>query len=69
MAQHKDIDKASALLEGTQGWHIINTKTQTSKRRNKRICLYYKDGRCIKLSCTYMGSSECSAYRNKKNCI
>ena len=22
MAQHKDIDRASALLEGVQGWHI-----------------------------------------------
>ncbi len=66
MAKHKDIDRASALLDGTQGWHIIDTKTQHNKRRNKRSCLYYKNGHCMKLKCTCMGSSECSAYHNKK---
>ena len=64
MAKHKDINRASALLEGTQGWHVINTKTQHAKRRNKRNCIYYKNEYCLKLRCICMGSTDCSSYGN-----
>lgn len=33
--RHKDIDRASALLDGTQGWHITGRK-RTGNRKNKR---------------------------------
>lgn len=37
-AHHKDIDKAASLLDGIQGWHIIDTKTgRRGKRKDKRL--------------------------------
>lgn len=68
MARHKDIDRASALLEGSQGWHIINPKkTTTGTRRDKRSCLYYnsKNKKCSYLRGYCMGSSDCSVYKHK----
>lgn len=65
MAHHKDINRASALLEGTQGWSIKNAKTQQTKnKRNKRSCVYYQKEHCSKLDCVCMGSSDCASYHN-----
>lgn len=35
-ARHKDIDRASALLDGTQGWHITGQK-RTGNRKDIRL--------------------------------
>lgn len=61
MARHKDIDRASALLEGTQGWSITGYQ-RSGKRRNKRSYIYHQKGYCKKLKCECMGSSDCSSY-------
>ncbi len=68
MAKHKDIDKASALLEGVQGWHIENIPYQRkTDRPDKRRCIFYDKSN---KTCTYnkkiskcTGSSNCIAYR------
>ena len=67
MAHHKDIDRASARLEGAQGWHIINTtRPHTTNKKDKRSCIYYnKNKTCSYLKCYCMGSSDCSAYTRK----
>lgn len=41
--RHKDIDRASALLEGVQGWHITGRK-RTGKRKDKIRCRHYVKG-------------------------
>lgn len=68
MAKHKDIDRASALLEGVQGWHIENAPYQRkTDRPDKRRCIFYDK---ISKTCTYNkkiskcnGSSNCITYR------
>lgn len=78
MARHNDIDRASALLEGVQGWSIKSfsrsggtkfnpqkaNNSTTRKRKDKRRCSNYNkhNGKCYKLKCTCMGSSDCASY-------
>ncbi len=70
MARHRDLNKASSLLEGSQGWiiehhpeAIINpNKKQT--RRSKKKCLYYRDGMCTHANALCMGVS-CGSYFEK----
>ena len=40
LAHHRDINRASALLEGVQGWHITGRK-RTGNRKDKRRCKHY----------------------------
>lgn len=67
MAQHKDIDRASALLEGVQGWHIeyhpesISNNDKKCKRRSRGKCMYYCKGTCNYAHAACMGVS-CGAY-------
>lgn len=35
-ARHKDIDRASTLLDGTQGWHITGRK-RIGNRKDKKL--------------------------------
>lgn len=50
MAKHRDINRASSLLEGTQGWiteHHPEAITNPNKKRTrctKKKCSYHNDG-------------------------
>lgn len=78
MARHRDISNAHSRLEG-EGWHIeyhreaIATsssrkykKKKITTKRDKRRCIHYnKDsGRCGKLKCFCMGSTDCLSYKD-----
>jgi len=65
MAKHKDINRASALLEGTQGWHMINASYSTGKRKNKRGCMYYNKNYCTYLKCVCHGAGNCMSYHHR----
>ena len=64
MARHRDLNRASSLLEGPQGWIIenhpeaITNPNKKSTRRTKKKCSYHNDGiynyahaSCIGVSC------------------
>lgn len=52
MAQHKDIDRVSALLGNSGGWHLeYHPESEIDfhkkyKKRNRKRCIYYSDGMC-----------------------
>lgn len=67
MARRKDIDRASALLEGTQGWHIEyhgEADYKTSKRRSHQKCFYFNHDICNHAHTPCMGVN-CGAYSEK----
>lgn len=67
MKKHKDIDRASALLEGTQGWiikHIPNSSTNSNykkTRRSRKKCVNYSSGFCKYANAICMGV-DCGSY-------
>lgn len=67
MAHHKDINWASSLLEGTQGWIIeyypeaVTNPNKKRTRRSKKKCIYYSDGFCNYAHTLCMGIS-CGSY-------
>ena len=70
MARHRDINRASSLLEGAQGWIIENhpeavtdpNKKQT--RRSKKKCAYHHTGFCNYARTSCMGV-DCGSYSEK----
>ena len=68
MANHKDISRAHALLNG-EGWHIENTGLQRkTNRKHKSRCIHYdKNTKTCKLMHNKInlcvGSAECPTYR------
>ena len=70
MARHRDLNKASALLEGVQGWIIENhpetiiNSNKKRTRRSKKKCAYHNDGFCKYAHALCMVVS-CGAYSEK----
>ena len=67
MAYHRDINRASSLLEGTKGWIIehhteaITNPNKKQTRRSKKKCYYHRDGFCNHAHSPCMGVS-CGSY-------
>lgn len=67
MARHRDLNRASSLLEGSQGWIIENHPeaiTDPNKKRNRRSKkkrIYHKSGFCNYAHATCMGV-DCGSY-------
>lgn len=70
MARHKDLNRASSLLEGSQGWIIenhpeaITDPNKKKTRRTKKKCVYYNNGFCNHAHALCMGVS-CGSYSVK----
>lgn len=70
MKKHKDIDRASALLEGTQGWiieRLPNSSINPSQKKTKRSrgkCVNYSRGICKYANALCMGVN-CGSYYEK----
>ena len=70
MARHKDLNRASSLLEGSQGWIIehhpeaIINPNKKRTRRSKKKCINHKDGfcNCAHAICTGV---DCGSYFEK----
>lgn len=71
MAKHNDINRASSLLEGSQGWIIenhpeaIRNPHQKAKRRSRKKCIHYcAGGLCDHAIAECMGV-DCGSYYEK----
>lgn len=70
MARHRDLNRASSLLEGSQGWIIENhpeAVTDPNKkktRRSKKKCKNHKDGFCTYAHAPCMGV-DCGSYSER----
>ena len=70
MARHRDLNRASSLLEGSHGWIIENhpeAVTDPNKkktRRSKKKCKNHKDGFCTYAHAPCMGV-DCGSYSEK----
>lgn len=71
MAKHRDLKRASALLEGSQGWIIerhpeaITNPNKKKTRRSKKKCSYHKNGFCNYANTSCMGVA-CGSYIERK---
>lgn len=72
MARHKDIDRVSSLLEGSQGWIIENHPESITNpnikrtRRSRNKCNFYNNGLCNHAHALCMGVS-CGSYSERGN--
>lgn len=70
MAQHRDLNRASSLLEGSKGWIIENhpeavtDPNRKKTRRSKNKCANHKDGFCNYAHTPCMGV-DCGSYSEK----
>ena len=70
MARHRDLNRASSLLEGSQGWIIenhseaITDPNKKKTRRTKKKCVYHNDGLCTYAHATCMGV-DCGSYSER----
>ncbi len=58
-----DRDMAIKKLPNTD-WHIVYLRTGDDEKRDRRICVHYRDGKCEKkLLYECIGSSHCKLYK------
>ena len=70
MARHRVINRASSLLEGTQGWTIeyhpeaITEPNKKQTRRSRKKCINHQEGFCNYAHTSCMGI-DCGSYSER----